>query len=369
MKVILVVGARPNFMKIAPIIRAIDKHNASSKNKSIEPVLIHTGQHYDYEMSRVFFEDLELPVPDIYLGVGSGTHAVQTGKTMVAFEKALLRETPELVIVVGDVNATLAAALATAKLCLPVAHVEAGLRSHDKTMPEEINRVLTDQIADLLFTPSLDDSENLRKEGIAESKIHFVGNVMVDSLLYNLRQAEGRPVLSRLGLKQNGYALLTLHRPANVDDRGTLLKIMKSLREISTRVPIVFPVHPRTRKNMENFKLGDFLKESANIQVIEPSGYLDFLCLMMNARLVMTDSGGVQEEATVLDIPCLTLRNTTEWKITVSHGTNILIKDTNHELVDGAFNILDGKGKKGSRPELWDGKAAERIVEVISRRE
>ncbi len=369
MKVILVAGARPNFMKIAPIIRAIQKHNDSYKNRPVEPVLVHTGQHYDYEMSRVFFEDLELPEPDVYLGVGSGTHAVQTGKTMVAFEGVLLREKPDMVVVVGDVNATLAAALAAAKLCIPVAHVEAGLRSYDKTMPEEINRVLTDQIADLLFTPSPDDSENLIKEGIAGSKIHFVGNVMVDSLLNNLNQAKDRPVLSRLGLQKDGYALLTLHRPANVDNRDRLLKIMESLREIAARIPVVFPVHPRTRKNMENFKLGDLLKGEASIRFIEPLGYLDFLCLTMNAGLVMTDSGGVQEEATVLNIPCLTLRDTTEWKVTVTVGTNTLAGSANHAFVEEAFNILDGKGKKGSRPELWDGKTAERIVEIISRRE
>ena len=367
MKAILVVGARPNFMKIAPILRAIDRHNASLGNESIKPILVHTGQHYDYEMSRVFFEDLDLPEPDIYLGVGSGTHAEQTSKTMVAFEKALLQERPDLVVVVGDVNSTLAAALAAAKLMIPVAHVEAGLRSYDKTMPEEINRVLTDQIADLLFSPSQTDSENLLREGIVRSKIHFVGNVMVDSLLYNLDRARDRRIASRLGLEKDWYALVTLHRPANVDNRERFLALLKSLQDIASRIPVVFPVHPRTRKNIETFKLGDVLVDNANIRLIEPLGYLDFLNLMMHSKLVMTDSGGVQEETTVLNVPCLTLRNATEWKITVTHGTNTVVENANHRFVEEAFNTLEGKGKKGSSPELWDGKATERIVDILQK--
>ena len=365
MKVVLVAGARPNFMKVAPILHAM--HGFNDKHGGLfEPLLVHTGQHYDYQMSRVFFEDLDLPEPDIYLGVGSGSHAEQTGRTMVEFEKALLKEKPELVLVVGDVNSTVAAALTATKLHLPVAHVEAGLRSYDKTMPEEINRVLTDQIADMLFTPSPDADENLLREGIPQDKIHFVGNVMVDALLDNLDKAKGRCIPLKLGLETEGYAALTLHRPANVDDEYRFREILKSLQEISSRIPVVFPVHPRTKNNIQEFGLGDFLKQNGGIHLIEPLGYLDFLNLLMSARFVMTDSGGVQEEATVLNVPCLTLRNTTEWKITVTQGTNTVIENVNQQLADEASRILDNKGKEGSLPELWDGKAAERIVEVIS---
>ncbi len=307
MKIILVCGARPNFMKIAPIVRAIVKHNASFSADSIEPVLVHTGQHYDYEMSQVFFENLELPEPDFHLSVGSGTHAEQTGRIMIEFEKILLQEKPDIVVVVGDVNSTLAGALAAVKLHIPVAHVEAGLRSYDRSMPEEINRLLTDAISDYLFTPSPDADENLKKEGIAEEKIFLVGDVMVDSLLHNKEKAEHSQILSRLGLKEGNYALLTLHRPSNVDEKERLLNIIRALKEISQRLPIVFPAHPRTQKRLKEFNL---LNQSPftnhQLLLIEPLGYLDFLCLMMKARFVMTDSGGIQEETTVLNIPCLT---------------------------------------------------------------
>ena len=369
MKVILVGGARPNFVKIAPILQAMQELNETKGRTFFEPFFVHTGQHYDYEMSKIFFEDLRLPEPDVYLGIGSGTHAAQTGRIMIELEEVLFKEKPELVIVVGDVNSTLAAALSAVKLHIPIAHVEAGLRSFDKTMPEEVNRVLTDQISDYLFTPSPDAGDNLKREGIRQNRIYFVGNVMVDSLLDNLGKAEKRFILSKLGLEEKGYTVLTLHRPSNVDERKKLFGILKSLCKVSSRIPIIFPVHPRTRKNIQNFKLESFFHENDNIRLAEPLGYLDFICLMMNSRFVMTDSGGVQEETTALNIPCLTLRNTTEWGVTVAQGRNTVVGDSEQRLVDEAFRILDGQSKESTSLELWDGKTAERIVEIISRRE
>ncbi len=485
MKVINVVGARPNFMKIAPIIRVIksfnqtncrnqtnlsrlprsesvrgemrslfhwdqtnqrNQRNQINQRNLINSKLVHTGQHYDYEMSKVFFEDLEIPEPDIYLGIGSGTHAEQTGRVMIEFEKVLFKEKPDLVMVVGDVNSTLACALAASKIHYSkdsvestkidsfnseqlsvnnptnsknsinpmnargyrplIAHVEAGLRSFDRTMPEEINRLLTDQISDFLFTPSPDANENLKKEGVPEEKIFLVGNVMVDSLLYNLEKAKKSTVLYRLGLinsnptnqinqidkinQTNRYALLTLHRPSNVDNKDAFLRIINALAEISKRIPIIFPIHPRTRKQIEAFgfqKYFSFLElnsinsinqtnqrnkknqrnQTNQIKLIDPLGYLDFLNLMTHSKFVMTDSGGIQEETTVLGIPCLTLRETTERPITISQGTNVLVWNDTQKIIDEAFKILDGKGKRGNCPELWDGKAAERIVETLVR--
>ncbi len=368
MKLILVAGARPNFMKIAPISRAIAKHNGTSSGELIEPILVHTGQHYDYEMSQVFFENLKLPQPDIHLGVGSGTHAEQTGKVMIEFEKVLLKEEPDLVIVVGDVNSTLAAALAAVKLHIPVAHVEAGLRSDDRSMPEEINRLLTDAISDYLFTPSPDADKNLRKEGIPHEKIFCVGDVMIDSLLFHKEIASQRQVLSRLGLEKGGYALLTLHRPSNVDDKQSLLRIITAVTQIAQRIPVVFAVHPRTQKRMKEFNLLNKLPVANHqLLLIDPLGYPDFINLEMNCRFVMTDSGGIQEETTVLAIPCLTLRSSTERPITISQGTNTLVRNDTSEIVGEAFKILDGKGKRGKCPELWDGKAAERIVDILAR--
>ncbi len=364
MKIALVCGTRPNFVKIAPLMRAIRKHNASSEGTPIVPLLVHTGQHYDYQMSRIFFEDLELPEQDIHLGVGSGTHAEQTSRIMIEFEKVLFQEVPNLVVVVGDVNSTLAAALAAAKLQVPVAHVEAGLRSFDRTMPEEINRVLTDAISDYLFTPSSDADDNLKKEGVLQEKIYLVGDIMADSLLHNKVKAEASKALFRLGLERGNYTLLTMHRPSNVDEKGNLLKISRALKEVSQRITIVFPVHPRTRQNIEGFGLSSFF-ENKRILLIEPLGYLDFLKLMIDCKFVMTDSGGIQEETTVLGIPCLTLRNTTERPVTVSQGTNTLVWNDTERIVAEALKILDGKGKKGNCPELWDGKTAERIVNVL----
>ena len=376
MKIVLVAGARPNFMKIAPILRAIEKHNASESKNFIEPVLVHTGQHYDYEMSKVFFEDLELPEPDIHLGIGSGSHAEQTGKVLIEFEKVLIERKPDLALVVGDVNSTLAAALAAVKLHIPVAHVEAGLRSFDREMPEEINRLLTDAISDYLFTPSPDADENLKNEGISKEKIFLVGNVMVDSLLFNKDIAARSEILSRLGLQRGEYALLTLHRPGNVDCRNNLSKISLALMDVSQRIPIIFPCHPRTSKNINQYGLGKYFKvvdggasgnlNANGVHLIHPLGYLDFLQLMINCKFVMTDSGGIQEETTVLNIPCLTLRNTTERPITISEGTNILVGNNILKIVNEAFEILDGSGKRGSRPQLWDGGAGDRIVEILA---
>ncbi len=365
MKIALVCGARPNFMKISPLIRAIEKHNARSETNLIEPILVHTGQHYDYEMSQVFFQDLGLPQPDIYLSVGSGTHAEQTGKIMIEFEQTLFKEKPDLVIVVGDVNSTLAAALAAVKLHVPVAHVEAGLRSYDRTMPEEINRLLTDVISDYLFTPSPDADKNLRREGIADEKIFFVGNVMVDNLLYSMEKAEMSQILTRLGLDKGGYAVLTLHRPGNVDNKERLTNVLSAINSISQKIPVVFPVHPRTEKNIENFGLHSLFTGN-RISFIKPLGYLDFLKLEMNARFVMTDSGGIEPETTVLGVSCLTLLDTTAWKETVSQGTNTLVGSSSQKLVEEAYKILDGKGKKGNCPELWDGKTAERIINILT---
>ena len=367
MKVALVCGARPNFMKIAPLIRAIGKHNASSETNPIEPILIHTGQHYDYEMSQVFFQDLKLPQPDIYLGIGSGTHAEQTGKIMIEFEQILFKEKPALVVVVGDVNSTLATALAAVKLHIPVAHVEAGLRSYDRTMPEEINRLLTDAISDYLFTTSSYDDDNLKKENVSSSKIFCAGNIMVDNLLYNREVAERANILPRLGLKEQSYALLTLHRPSNVDGKESLTNILTAIDSISHQIPIVFPVHPRTRRNIEKFGLKNFLTNN-HTSFIKPLGYLDFLKLEMCSKLVITDSGGIQVETTALDIPCLTLLNSPVWAITHKQGTNTLVGNNSQKLIEEAYKILDGKGKKGSCPELWDGKTAERIVGIIAKK-
>jgi len=365
MKIILLVGARPNFIKIAPIIRAIDKYNNSAGGKALKSVLVHSGQHYDYEMSKVFFEDLDLPEPDIHLGVGSGTHAEQTARVMTKFEEVLFREKPDLVIVVGDVNSTLAGAITAAKMHIPIGHVEAGLRSRGQNTPEEINRLLTDTISDYLFTPLASADENLIREGIPENKIFLVGNVMVDSLFYHRQRAEQSRVLSKLGLRQGDYAILTLHRPANVDNRERLKRISEAIREVSRRIPIVFPAHPRTKRNIEKFGLNALI-EDEHIQIIKPLGYLDFLKLMMNARFVMTDSGGIEPETTVLGIPCLTMLDSTAWVETVNQGTNTLVGDENQKITTEAFKILDGQEKKGSVPELWDGKTAERIVNILA---
>lgn len=359
----LIAGARPNFMKIAPVAKNLEK-------AGLPFMIIHTGQHYDADMSESFFKDLDLPVPDVSLGVGSGTHAEQTGKIMMAFEKVCLEKRPDLVVVVGDVNSTVACALVAAKLRIPAAHVEAGLRSFDRSMPEEINRLLTDQISDLLFTTCVDADENLKREGIPEDKIHFVGNVMIDTLFQHLELAAGSDVLHRFGLERDGrvkeFALLTLHRPSNVDESGRLKKLLEVLNKIHQTVPVVFPAHPRTVKQIKKFDLMNLVSEDGrNIFMIPPLGYLDFLSLMSQAKLVLTDSGGIQEETTILRIPCLTLRENTERPITIREGTNRLVGSDPAIIFQEASSVLEQGIPDNSMPKYWDGKAAERIVDVL----
>lgn len=372
MKIINIVGARPNFMKIAPLQKAMDNYNQKAGKKFFKFLLVHTGQHYDYEMSKVFFDELKIPKPDIYLKVGSGNHGEQTAKVMLALEKVLIKEKPDLVVVVGDVNSTLAGAITAVKLHIPVAHIEAGLRSFDKTMPEEINRILTDQISDFLFTPSEDANKNLIKEGIDKKKIFLVGDIMIDSLVANLKKAANSQILKNLKVKTNEYAVLTLHRPANVDNKKNLQKIISALNLISKKIPIIFPIHPRTKKQIKNFGFNKYfnfrdLTNGANygINCITPLGYLDFLCLMRNAKFILTDSGGIQEETTFLNVPCLTLRDTTERPITIEIGTNTLVHNNPEKIIFYADKILKGKYKKGICPKDWDGKTAERIVKVL----
>jgi len=361
LKVLNVVGARPNFMKVAPIVAAMKK-----RPLEFLPLVVHTGQHYDAAMSDAFFTDLELPNPDIHLGVGSGSHAAQTAGVMERFEPVVLKEKPDWVLVVGDVNSTIACALVCVKLGIKVAHVEAGLRSRDRTMPEEINRLLTDQIADLLLTPSPDADANLLAEGIPQERISFVGNVMIDSLFKNLERARESKIKTDLGLTENEYAVLTLHRPSNVDDRETFERILSALEAVSVSLPIVFPVHPRTRKTIAEFGLTERIAALKNLRLIDPLGYLDFLSLYSTARIVLTDSGGIQEETTALGIPCLTLRESTERPITVEMGTNVVVGTDTEKIVSAAKAILDGSATKQARqPPLWDGHTAERILAVL----
>ena len=355
MKIINVVGARPNFMKIAPIVEAM------KQAPSIQQLLVHTGQHYDAAMSEVFFKQLGIPVPDMDLGVGSGSHAEQTARVMIEFEKVLLAEKPDMVLVVGDVNSTMACSIVAAKLLVKVVHVEAGLRSFDRTMPEEINRLVTDALADVLFTTSRDADENLAREGVPAGKVHFVGNVMIDTLLKQRETASKLDVISRFGVTAKGFALVTLHRPSNVDDPAVLPGIVSALQKISQTMPVVFPIHPRTRKRVAEFGLN-----LDGIQCVDPLGYLEFLNLTSNAGVVLSDSGGLQEETTILRVPCLTLRNNTERPVTITHGTNVMV-GTDPDRILTAFNkIMSGDWKPAGPPELWDGHAAERIVAVLS---
>jgi UDP-N-acetylglucosamine 2-epimerase (non-hydrolysing) len=349
-------------MKIAPILEELKKHP-----DQFEPYLVHTGQHYDEKMSKVFFEELGLPEPDRYLGVGSGSHAAQTAKVMIAFEDVLTEEKPDLVLVVGDVNSTVACSLDAVKLHIPVGHVEAGLRSRDRTMPEEINRLVTDAISDLLFTTCRDADENLLQEGIPREKIFFAGNVMIDSLRKFEHLAESVPILSTLGLESKGYGLVTLHRPSNVDQLEHFEGIIRAFGEIQTRLPLIFPIHPRTEKMIAELGLQSQVAAMKNLRFVAPVGYLDFLKLQKSARLVLTDSGGIQEETTVLGVPCLTLRENTERPITVEVGTNQLVGVDRERIVRAAMDILDGNEKPGRIPEGWDGKAAERIVEALGK--
>lgn len=409
-KIITVVGARPNFMKAAPIIAAIRNYNehlamspgledARDSHFPLQSVLVHTGQHYDEAMSDLFFADLNIPKPDVHLGVGSGSHAAQTAEIMKRFEEVLLRERPDLLIVVGDVNSTLACALVAAKISFDangtkplIAHVEAGLRSFDRDMPEEINRILTDHVADLLFVTEESGLRNLREEGIPDGKVHFVGNTMIDSLLAFKDKADGSNILDKLSLRNhNGghgstdgtarYALLTLHRPSNVDQRATFLNILEGLEELSNSCPVIFPAHPRTQKRVAEFGFERFFRTEngihegeesrsahadGHIRLVEPLGYLDFLCLMSHAAVVVTDSGGIQEETTCLGIPCVTVRENTERPVTVKVGTNILAGTSKEGIRQATRQQLEST-VSGAVPEAWDGRSAQRILDVICR--
>lgn len=365
-KVLVIAGARPNFMKVAPLMKAMDAHNAARADGAplFDARLVHTGQHYDEAMSEVFFRELGIRTPDINLGVGSGSHAVQTARIMTAFETVCERERPDWVIVVGDVNSTMACTLVCAKMGFRVAHVEAGLRSFDRTMPEEINRIVTDALADLLLTPSEDANENLRREGVPEAKIVCVGNIMIDALVANLPGARQSRVLERLGLQSGEFVYVTLHRPANVDDPTTLRAIVAQLKALASRLPVVFPMHPRTRKRCAEF--GIALGEQPGLKVLEPIGYHDSLCLTENARLVLTDSGGLQEESTFFRTPCLTLRPNTERPITVTLGSNKLTDP--QRLPEDLEAVLQRERRFGTVPPLWDGCTAERIVRTLLER-
>ncbi|MCH8003676.1 MAG: UDP-N-acetylglucosamine 2-epimerase (non-hydrolyzing) [Nanoarchaeota archaeon] len=362
MKIVSIVGTRPNFMKLAALIPWIKKHN-------IGHVVIHTGQHYDTRMSHFFFGDLAMPTADEHLVIQTSL----SGDEQKKFLKTTIKETlkrqkpkPDLVIVVGDVNSTVAGAEAACELGIKVAHVEAGLRSFDKTMPEEINRIRTDEISDFLFTTEESGNENLKKEGISKDKIFFVGNVMIDTLLKHKEKAQTSDILSKLKLIKNNYCVLTLHRPSNVDNKKDFENIISILGKIQDKIKVVFPIHPRTRKNIDLFKLNEKMENMRNLIITEPLGYLDFLCLMANSKLVLTDSGGIQEETTVLGVPCITLRNNTERPVTVEQGTNFLVSTDKDKIVQKSMEVIDDKiNIKNKIPELWDGKAAERIVKIL----
>ena len=358
-KICLVAGARPNFMKIAPLMRTMRNY------PEIQPFLVHTGQHYDEKMSNLFFNELQIPRPDIHLEIGSHSQAVQTAKIMVAFEQVLLKEQPDLVLVVGDVNSTIGCALPSVKLHIPVAHVEAGLRSFDRKMPEEINRVLTDAISEYLFVTEPSGKQNLLREGVPEERIYCIGNVMIDTLLANKTRAAESSVLERLRIIPKEYALLTLHRPSNVDIRETFLRILDALEDIQNSLPIIFPVHPRTQKRLAEFGLAKRIEAMSNVQLIAPLGYLDFLKIMSEAKVVLTDSGGIQEETTILGVPCVTLRETTERPITIEQGTNIVVGTCTERIIAETMGILRSWKDSLCRPDLWDGKAAERIVTIL----
>ena len=363
MKVINVVGARPNFMKMAPIIEAMNKYP-----EVITHILVHTGQHYDKYMSKSFFLDLGMPKPDIDLEVGSGSHAEQTARIMIEFEKVCLRERPDLVIVVGDVNSTLACAITAKKLGIKLAHVEAGLRSHDMLMPEEINRICTDVLCDYLFTTDHFANENLVAEGVSADKIFFVGNVMIDTLLKHKELASKLDLLEKWGLKHSKFATLTLHRPSNVDDSEIFRGILDALNEFTSKIPIIFPIHPRTRKMVKQFGFDSYMSDTDRphgLWVTKPLGYLELLHLNMNATMVITDSGGLQEETTALGVPCITLRNNTERPITCEIGTNFVAGNSRDNILNCMDSVLNGELINRSIPEKWDGKAADRVIQSL----
>jgi UDP-N-acetylglucosamine 2-epimerase (non-hydrolysing) len=365
MKILSIVGARPNFMKIAPLSEQLAK-------RGVDPYLVHTGQHYDEKMSKQFFEQLSIPKPDVDLEVGSGSQAEQTAEIMKRLEPVLVRERPDLMIVVGDVTSTMAAAITAAKLCIPVAHVESGLRSFDRTMPEEINRLLTDAIADYHFTTEESANKNLQHEGVDQSRIFFVGNTMIDTLLKHISQIDSSTVLDSFGFAPKGYGVVTLHRPSNVDTSEGLRSILGTLQDIALELPLVFPIHPRTRVRIGEFGLSTMVNELAEcrsarrgILLTEPLGYLDFMKLVKESRLVLTDSGGIQEETSVLGVPCLTLRENTERPVTVTMGTNLLVGSDRTKIIAEARKRLNGDLGEHAIPPLWDGKTAERIVSII----
>lgn len=360
-KIICVCGARPNFMKIAPIMRAF------KANGNFQTLLVHTGQHYDENMSKLFFDELNIPKPDINLGVGSSSHAVQTAEIMKRFEPVVLDFKPDYVLVVGDVNSTIACGLVAVKLGVKLIHVEAGLRSFDRTMPEEINRVLTDSISDLLFVTEQSGVDNLQNEGVDSDKVHFVGNVMIDTLMTNKAKAQKSDVLGRLGLSAKEYAVITLHRPSNVDDIAKFGEIITALERIENEMKLVFPIHPRTRNNIEHTELTKRVEAMNNLLLLKPMGYVDFLCLISNAALVLTDSGGIQEETTILGVPCMTLRANTERPVTITEGTNRLVDVTAEDIMKNYREIRSASKDGGCRtPKFWDGKAAERIAKIIA---
>ena len=359
-RVVAVAGARPNFMKIAPLMHQL---RSPDRQGAFETTLVHTGQHYDSQMSQSFFEELDIPKPDVNLDVGSAPHGEQTAQVLSRMEPLLGEIQPDALVVVGDVNSTLAATIAAVKLLIPVAHVEAGLRSFNRTMPEEINRLLTDAVAHWLFTSEPAGADNLRNEGVSEERIHFVGNVMIDTLLANLERAKKLDTVERLGLTPGNFGLLTLHRPSNVDDPENLRRLFDVLEEIHQEVPIVFPVHPRTQQVIENFLDGP----PPQLKTTSPLGYLDFLCLMAESKIVLTDSGGLQEETTALKIPCLTLRSDTERPVTVTQGTNTIVGLEPQAIREAARRVLDGEVKPSTIPEGWDGLAAKRTVDILQR--
>lgn len=394
MKVMSIVGARPNFMKMASLARAIENRNGADRHPAIEHIIVHTGQHYDEQMSDLFFRELEIPKPDYNLEVGSGSHAIQTARIMEHFEPVLLKERPDVLVVVGDVNSTVACALVATKINYNgsssrrrplIAHVEAGLRSRDREMPEEMNRILTDALSDVLFVTEHEALVNLKREGVARENVHFVGNVMIDTLIRHREKASNLNTLENLlsaqcddqalkeklghvpGNKKSPYGVVTLHRPSNVDSPDALGPLMDCMRKIASRIPLIFPLHPRTKNNLTQFGLVAPAGQRENILYTKPLGYLEFLDLLLDASLVLTDSGGIQEEATFLRIPCITLRNNTERPVTISMGTNYLVGTDPDRIVRTAFAIIDGNKKKGIIPPLWDGLAGERIIDILTK--
>ncbi len=360
MRLHLVAAARPNFMKVAPL------YHAAVATDWVDPVIVHTGQHYDANMSDAFFRDLRLPSPHFHLGIGSGTHAEQTGGVMIAYEKVALQDRPDVLVVVGDVNSTAACAMVGAKEGIAVVHLEAGLRSRDRSMPEEINRLVTDAVSDVYWTPSQDADENLIREGVPREKIDFVGNIMIDSfrMMSDAIAADG--TARRMALSPGSYAVVTLHRPSNVDDVFVLGEIIDQLLKVADRLPLVFAVHPRTRRRLEEFGRFDALQRATNVHLVDPLGYLQFMNLVTGATAVITDSGGVQEETTYLGIPCLTLRENTERPVTVTEGTNRLVRPV--DLTASVATVIEGRWPTGRRPQLWDGKAADRCIASLKRR-